>query len=82
MTPKIHYYGLHLWNSQIKLNVKKEVSHAADFFAFLIHKVVVFSFVFALFDFVELFVTLVHVLYMSYEKWVMVCLLVLKGLLN
>ena len=34
------------------------------------------------FDFVELFVTLVHVLYMSYEKCVMVGLLVLKGLLN
>ena len=58
------------------------MSHAADFFAFLIHKVVCFSFVYALFDFVELFVTQVHVLYMSYEKGVMVCLLVLKGLLN
>ena len=58
------------------------MSYAADFFAFLIHKVVCFSFVYALFDFVELFVTLVHVLYMSYEKLAMVCLLVLKGLLN
>ena len=38
------------------------MSHAADFFAFLIHKVVCFfSFVYALFDFVELFVTLVDV---------------------
>ena len=42
MTPKIHLYGLHLWNSQIKLNVEKVVSHAAAFFAFLIHKVVCF----------------------------------------
>ena len=50
------------------MNVEKVMSHAADFFAFLIHKVVCFSFNFALFDFVELFVTLVHVLYMSYEK--------------
>ena len=56
--------------------LKNIVSHAADFFDFLIHKVV--CFVYALFDFVELFVTLVHVLYMSYEKWNMVCLLVLK----
>ena len=44
------------------------MSHAADLFAFLIHKVVCFSFVYALIDFVELFVTLVHVLYMSCEK--------------
>ena len=78
MTPKFHKYGLHLWNSQIKLNVEKVVSHAADFFAFLIHKVVVFSFVYVLIDFVELFVTLLHVLYMPYEKWVMVCLFVLR----
>ena len=42
MTPKIHLYGLHLWNSQIKLNVEKVVSHAADFSAFIIHKVVCF----------------------------------------
>ena len=42
MTPKIHKYGLHLWNSQINLNVEKVLSHAADFFAFLIHKVVLF----------------------------------------
>ena len=54
MTPKIHYYGLHLWNSQIKLNVEKVVSQAADYLAFLIHKVVCFSFVYALYDFVEL----------------------------
>ena len=74
--PKIHLYGLHLWNSQIKLNAEKLVSHAANFFAFLIHKVVCFSLVYAQFDFLELFVTLVHVLYMSYEKWVMIRLLV------
>ena len=48
----------------------------------LIYLLFFYSFVYALFDFVELFVTLVHVLDMSYEKWVMVCLLVLKGLLN
>ena len=54
--------------TQIKLNVEKVVSHAADFSAFLIHKIVCFSFVYAVFHFVELFVTLVHVLYMSYEK--------------
>ena len=42
MTPKIHYYDLYLWNLQIKLNVEKVVSHTADFFAFLIHKVVCF----------------------------------------
>ena len=35
MTRKIHWYGLHLWNLHIKLNVEKVVSHAADFFAFL-----------------------------------------------
>ena len=46
MTSKIHEYGLHLLNSQIKLNVEKVVSHAADFFAFLIHKVVCFLFLF------------------------------------
>ena len=37
MNPK---YGLHLWNSQIKLYVEKVGLHAADFSAFLIHKVV------------------------------------------
>ena len=81
MTSKIHKYGLHLWNSQIKLKVEKVVSHVADFFAFLIHKVVCFYFVYSLFDFVELFVILIHVYYVLW-KWVMACLLVLKGLLN
>ena len=50
------------------MNLEKVASHAADCFAFIIHKVVVFSFVYALFDFVEIFVTLVHVLYLSYEN--------------
>ena len=31
-----------VWFASLKLNVEKEVSHAADFFAFLIHKVVRF----------------------------------------
>ena len=53
------------------LKVEKVVSHAADFFTFLIHKVVCFYFVYALFDFVELFVILVHVYIcpMKSELW-------------
>ena len=31
-----------VWFASLKLNVEKVVSHAADFFVFLIHKVVCF----------------------------------------
>ena len=47
------------------------MSHAANFFAFLVLNVACFSFVYPLLDFVELFVTLVHVYIgpMKSELW-------------
>ena len=48
-----------------KLNVEKVVSHVADFFAFLVHKVVCFKF---FMHYVELFVTIIHVLYMPLKS--------------